>query len=59
MTMNFLECWPGILLRILLIWDLSVGFLMIRLCFEEEDHRGKVPFLPHLNKGICHQHDLC
>lgn len=39
-------------------WDLSVIFLMIRLCFWEEDNRAKVAFSLHHIKGIYHPHDL-
>ena len=39
-------------------WDLSVIFLMIRLCLWEEDNRAKVAFSLHHIKGIYHPHDL-
>ena len=44
-TLSFSRGTGQVFCRMSLNWDLSGGFLMIKLtCFEKENHRGKVPF---------------
>lgn len=56
---SFQEYWSGILQNIpTLEFVQCLSHDQIGMCFWEEGHKGKVPFLSHHNKGTYYQHEV-